>query len=136
VAYLTGACTHHKFAVSRHREDTAALPFFVFLRADIHVAAHEVGQSAGSRFKRQAADGKVDEGCEDAERRSALQFAVVVVAESLVEVDALTLIGGFAVAPEGFVDLREAFTHHRMLDNFERLELVDFLNRHLEVAHD
>ena len=136
MAYLAGAGTHYKFAVGRHGKDAATLPFFVFFGAYIHVAAHEVCQSAGSWFKRQAADSKVDEGGEDAERRGALQFAVVVVAESLVEVDALTLIGGFAIAPEGFVDLREALTHHRMLDNFERLELVDFLNRHLEVAHD
>lgn len=85
---------------------------------------------ARARLKRETADCEVDESGEDAERCGALEATVVVVAERFVEVDAFTLVGCFAVAPKGVVDLDEAFSHDRMFDDVERTELVDFLNRH------
>ena len=131
MTYLAGTSTHHKFAVGRHCEDATPLPLSFFFSANIHVAPHEVCECACAGFKRESTHGKVDECREDAELCSALQFALVVVAESLVEVDTLTLISGFTVTPKSLVDLRETFTHDRMLNDFERLELVDFFNSHL-----
>ena len=136
MADLAGACTHDEFAVSGDCEDAAAFPFGLFFGADVDVAAHDVGECARARLEREAADGEVDEGGEDAERCGALEAAVVVVAESFVEVDAFAFVGCFAVAPKGVVDLDEAFAYDGVFDDVERVELVDFLNRHFEVAHD
>ena len=79
---------------------------------------------------------EVDESGEYRELGSSLQLLLIV--EDAIEEDRLTLVGRFSSAwsPKCVVDSDKALLHYRVLNDFQLVECIYFLDSQCDVTHN